>query len=248
MFDSITSLAGPVMTVAGVATGQPWLAAAGIAASTYSATAAQKEANASNQAFAQQQSAQQMAYQTEMSNTSYQRVVKDLEAAGLNPMLAYSQGGASTPTGASNQATVQPTFKTENATSAIQGAQAVLQAQSTAADVQLKNQQANTQAAQQNQLNTQSALQKAQAAKEMSQTYKVDQFGRKVDSEIQQNKANATLQSNSAVNVKERVAPSADPYWYRDIKSLGSSAYGHVSNLFSKPSGSYQLFSKPLGK
>lgn len=32
-----------------------------------------------------------------MSDTSYQRAVEDLEKAGLNPILAYSNGGASSP-------------------------------------------------------------------------------------------------------------------------------------------------------
>lgn len=38
-------------------------------------------------------------FQENMSNTSWQRGVKDMEAAGINPMFTISQGGASTPSG-----------------------------------------------------------------------------------------------------------------------------------------------------
>lgn len=61
----------------------------------------QTSANKAAMDFSAQQAALNREFQTHMSNTAYQRAVADMKKAGINPILAYTQGGATTPAGSS---------------------------------------------------------------------------------------------------------------------------------------------------
>lgn len=76
--------------------------------------AAQDRANKANLA----ESALNRDFQERMSNTAYQRAMSDMKKAGLNPILAYMQGGASAPSGST--ATVSPASSSRLADMALQ--------------------------------------------------------------------------------------------------------------------------------
>jgi len=185
-------------------------------------------AQAANAASAEQ-AQKQMDFQERMRETQYQTAIKDMQKAGLNPMLAYQQGGAGTPSGAMGQVSTAKVGNTIG--SALQGYQAMAM---TNADLDLKD--ATTKGTTATTIKTEADTIKTAAEigyilentkLNTEQQRNLQEMLLKLQQEIKNLRASEGLTTAATAktkaetaNIQEGIAPSGDMPWYRDLKRV----------------------------
>lgn len=168
---------------------------------------------------------EQMGFQERMSNTAYQRATADMRAAGINPMLAVQQGGASSPAGALPRAENTMSALANSAVSATQMMQGLAQADASranAAALMAQTEKTRSETVDQ-QLNT--ALKAQELRESQARTARTNEDIEKVIGDARKSKADATVAERTVdARHSQAVSDAKRKFWEAEVGKESFSA------------------------